>query len=60
MEGLPKDILRLLLSDYLSADDAIMCYLHIKVFHTASNDATLRQIKKKYFTMLTRMMLGDI
>lgn len=51
METLPKDILRLLLSDYLSADDAVTCYLHIKLFHTACNVVTLRQIKMKYFSI---------
>jgi hypothetical protein len=51
METLPKDILRLLLVDYLSPNDAVQCYLHIKLFHTACNVVTLRQIKMKYYSI---------
>lgn len=51
METLPKDIFRLLLVDYLSPNDAVTCYLHIKLFHTACNVVTLRQIKKKYYSI---------
>jgi len=50
METLPKDVVRLLLTNYLSADDAVKCYLHVRLFHDACNVFTLGLIKKKYYS----------
>lgn len=49
METLPNDIIRLILVEYLASDDAINCFLHLKIFHYACNETTLHKLKRKYF-----------
>lgn len=49
--GLPKDILRLLLTRFLSPCTAVDCYLKLRLFHDACDECTLSTIKKRYFRL---------
>ena len=53
MEGLPKDILRCLLMDYLPLSDAIQCFLTIRIFNECCDPITKAEFKRKYFYHLT-------
>ena len=52
LQSLPTDIIRLILKYFLSNEDAIKCYLRIRIFHEACDDITLNLLKRKYFLNL--------
>ena len=49
LESLPKDIIRLLLKYYLSNEDAIKCYIKIRIFYESCDKITLNLLKRIYF-----------